>query len=124
MRAGNEVFCGCARGRRVSGVETYACGEVLCKAIPLPDVLLAVDGDAARAAGFWCGLAWRIDAECEGDAGRVQLRVAPRPGERVEHVADVTVHAPHDQHLTDEVQAIAAALLWSRLRAGWLEPDQ
>ena len=120
----DDVFCGCTGGRRVSIDKPMGCGEVLCKATPLPEVLLAVTGDVARAGGVWCGLPWRIYAESVGDAARVQVRVAPRPGERAAHVADVTVHAPYDQSLTDEVQAVAAALLWSRLRCGWLERDE
>jgi len=118
----DDVFCGCAGGRRVSGAKPHGCGETLCKAVPLPDVLLSTVGPAGCAAGHWCGLAWRIHAEVEAAGrARVSVRVAPRPGERVGRVAGVIVHAPHDQSLMDEVHAVAAALLWSRLRAGWLE---
>jgi hypothetical protein len=120
----DDVFCACVGARRAGAAKPNGCGETLCKAVPLPDVLLAVTGDVARAGGVWCGLPWRIYAESAGDAARVQVRVAPRPGERATHVADVTVHAPYDQSLTDEVQAVAAALLWSRLRAGWLESER
>jgi len=118
------LFCACAGGRRVSIGD--GCGEVLCKAASLPDVELAVTGDVARAGGVWCGLVWRIYAESEsGSSVRGQVRVALRPGGRAVHVADVTVHSPVPAcGLWDEAQAVLAALLWSRLRVGWMEADE
>ena len=120
----SDVFCACVGARRASAAKPHGCGEVLCKAVPLPDVLLAVTGDVARAGGVWCGLPWRIYAEKSGEVARVQVRVADLPGQRAVHVADVTVHCPHGVALEDEVQSVSAALLWSRLRCGWLEANR
>jgi len=117
----DDIFCVCVGARRVGAAKPNGCGEKLCRAAALPAVLLAVTGDVAQAGGVWCGLSWRIYAESVDGVARVQVRVSPRPGEREAHVADVTVHVLCGQTLTDEVQSVAAALLWSRLRAGWLE---
>ena len=91
----------------------------------LPSVHLAVLGDTARAGGFWHGLQWNIQAEVEDESSaRVQVNCTTCPGRRIELVADITVHVLHWQHFWTEVQAVAAALLWSRLRAGWLSEDE
>lgn len=118
-KAYQDVFCSCVGGNRVPDVD---CGEVLCKREPLPEVFLSVSGDVARASGQWCNLQWRIYVEKEDDkSARSVIRVAKSPDERASHVADVTIHAPYDVNLIDEVQDISAAILWSRFRAGWLE---
>jgi len=118
-----DVFCSCTGGRKLHG-RRASCGEALCKAKPLPEVQLCVSGSVARASGVWFSLAWRIYAEFEtNDRARVSVRCSPRPGSNAAHVADVTVHREFGANLVDEVQSIAAALLWSRLRCGWLERD-
>ena len=111
----SDTFCACVAGRRVPDAD---CGETLCKREPLPAVQLVVTGDIARAGGVWAHLPWRIYAERDGredPSVRAQIRVAPRPGERADHVADVRIYGHWD-----EAQAICAALLWSRLRRGWV----
>ena len=78
----------------------------------LPSVLFQVSGDVARASGeTGDGISWRIYSESEyEDRSRCQIYV-----NGIE-IADISVHA-HRSKLTDETQAICAALLWSAIRA-------
>ena len=88
---------------------------------PMPPVLIKVTGDCGRAQGTWRGLRWRIYAEMDGHGGvRGQVRVSPRKGMAAEHVADVRVYSPRAHEDWEEAQAVLAAILWSRLRAGEL----
>jgi hypothetical protein len=80
----------------------------------LPSVHLVVSGHVFSAEGTFRGLRWAIRAEVERvdvDAARTSICVAG------ELPIDVTIHAESHDELPDEVQAVAAALLWSRLRA-------
>lgn len=114
----SDVYCSCVAGRRVPDAP---CGEILCKREPLPDVLLTISGDTAQAEGCWCNMWWRIRAEVEpGQFARGQVWVK-QPGSVDKMVADVTVHPPLGSTITDETQSVLAAILWSRLRRGWVE---
>lgn len=80
-----------------------------CCNFPLPAVLLSVSGDvfgARSPEGY--RPQWRIRAEAETETA---ARTIVSLDERI--VADVTVHAAHESQLPDEVQALAAAILWS-----------
>ena len=74
----------------------------------LPVISLHASGDVLTGKGEQ----WSIRAEREG---RCSARTAVKVGGVL--VADVTIHAGHQDDLSDEVQAVAAALVWSALRA-------
>lgn len=80
----------------------------------LPTVLLETSGHVARASGEWCGVKWQIHAELESeDASRGGVWI-----ESVGCVADITVHRRFGpSEMSDETQAVLAAILWSALRA-------
>ena len=82
----------------------------------MPTIHLEVSGFSARDSGD-TPCPWRVHAEKESDTSwRVGVLVA---GARV---ADVTVHSPSEAGLTDEVQAIASALVWSAIRSWAMRP--
>lgn len=78
----------------------------------LPNVLLSVSGDVAKAHGETSdGISWRVYAERDReDRSRCQIYVAGV------QVADISVHARRVA-LTDDTQAICAALVWSAIRS-------
>lgn len=77
----------------------------------LPHILLAVTKDVFHASGE-TPVPWSIRAEAETDtAARTSVLV------NALQVADITVHSPSRETLVYETQTIAAALVWSALRA-------
>ena len=78
-----------------------------------PSSMLVVNGNIARS---WSELGaeveWSIYAEVESE-GRARTRISVDG--RI--VADITIHAAAGQNLTDEVQAVSAALVWSAIRS-------
>lgn len=87
----------------------------------LPVVHMQVEEDGHRLAAEGVdvhGIPWRAFAVAERDvlgdyAGRLRVYV----GEGLPLVGDVTVHPSCGVGPSDEVQAIASALVWSAIRA-------
>lgn len=78
----------------------------------LPPVHLSVDGDTFYAEGN-DPVKWSIYAEADELASaRTHIAVADKV------VSNVTIHAPSRTLLLNEVQEVAAGLLWSAIR-GW-----
>lgn len=94
----------------------------------LPTVHLKAYDNGRRAydTGLWREIRWDISAQYL-EPGDAHVRVTVRdeavddPNDMV--VADIAVF-PNGNDITDEAQAIGAALLWSHLRARALHTDQ
>ena len=96
---------------RLSDAERLAAGPVL------PTIYLQVDGHVAKASGSEpCD--WSIYSEKEYEfGGRTIVKVDGKL------MADITIHPTNGNALSDEVQTVAAALVWSGMRAWYRRQD-
>jgi hypothetical protein len=90
---------------RLAEAEGLVAGPVL------PTIALSVDGHVTKASGSEpCD--WSIYSEHEADdRGRTRVKVDGRL------MADITIHPTNGNSLSDEVQTVAAGLVWSGIRA-------